>query len=164
MLQLFWFFTTIITYLYLSIWAHIINIIHMYISNIAQFVFVFFEVLTGLWHILKVDISKVHALRILKSSLSSEKFYHPPTHLSQNFILGKKWGTPQIRQKSNQICFDSNFHGDPSTMKEWDWGWKILLPLAKIWFWAKRGWEHPKSGKNSTNSDSAQTFKVTSGQ
>ena len=44
-----------------------------------------------------------------------------PPPLSQNSILGKKWGgAPQIRQKFNQLGFGSNFQGNLRPIKYCD--------------------------------------------
>ena len=59
-----------------------------------------------------------------------------PTPLSQNSILGKKegGGTPQIRQKFNQLGFGSHFQGALRPIKDCDWRWKFLPPQAQTQF------------------------------
>ena len=87
-------------------------------------------------------------------------------HLSQNSILGKKGGAPQIRQKFNQLGFVSNFQGNLRPIKYYDLWWNILPHLSQNSILGKIGGGegHPKLGINSTNLDFAQTFRVTSGQ
>ena len=89
-------------------------------------------------------------------------FFCPPPPSSQNSILGKKVGDHlQIRQNFNQLGFGSNFQGNLGPIKDCDWRWKFPPPWQKLDFRQKGG--HPKSGKISTNSDLAETFRVAPG-
>ena len=91
------------------------------------------------------------------------KNFTPPP-LSQKFILGKKGGAPQIRQKFNQLGFVSNFEGNLRPIKGCDWRRKILPPISQNYILGTKGGGHPKIGKNSTNSDLALNFRVNLGK
>ena len=85
-----------------------------------------------------------------------------PPSLIQNSMLGKKrGGAPQIRQKFKQLGFVTNVQGNLRPIKGCDWRWKISPPISQNSILGKKkGGGHPKSGKNSTNSDLSQIFRV----
>ena len=64
----------------------------------------------------------------------------------------------------NQVGFGSNFQDNLRPIKDCDWSWKFLDPFSQNSILGKKRRAYTKSGKNSTNSDLAQTFRVTSDQ
>ena len=91
-------------------------------------------------------------------------------HLNQNLILWQKRGwveTPQNKPKSQQTRIWLKFSGWPQASKDCDLRWKSYPNPSQPKFdfrHKKRGGGHSKSGRNKTNSDLAQTFRVTLGQ
>ena len=66
-----------------------------------------------------------------KNGIGDEKIY--PSQ--PKFEFCQKRGGTSNQAKFNHIWFCSNFQGNPSTMKEWDWGGKFFpAPSAKIRF------------------------------
>ena len=85
----------------------------------------------------------------------------PPSQPKLNFR--QRRGASPNEEKFNQLRFGSKFWGNLRPTKDCYYRWKSPPPQAKSQFWAKKGGQ-PKLGKNSTNSDLAQTFRVTSDQ